>query len=552
MKKAGLFIVLGVILLGVMGMFAMNMTQRGAKAPTKKDPNVATVERGDLTVRVVESGLIDAVRAVEVRSRASGRLARLLVNEGDFVTQGQLVAVIDPQETELRVRQDVAQLSGARSGVSRTSVEIEQAKITLRQQYEQAKSRVAALRSELKVQPTLTRSAIDQAKAQYDAAVQQYESLKQVTQPNQRVEVEAALENAIANLEQSKREYQRQQEQEAKGYVAGVVVERAKVQVEIDQNRYATAKANHDRLATQQRLELERAQNDVRGAYAAYKRAEAGSVQDETKRRELEQAIAAMEQARANMMQVDILRRTREQGQATVNQLSSVVADSQRQLRETQVRAPFSGVITKRYIEEGDLVTALSTFSAGTPIFRLEDRSVLRVKLEMNEIDVARITNGMAVQVELDALPGKKLSGKVSKIAPTSIAASSTTQQAAGQGDNVVKYSVEVDLDQTLTEIRTGMTAKCTLTVANRPSVLRLPVAFVAKDDKGSFVMLKQVSKDPKNEGKRQDVRVGLSTGAFVEILEGLKEGDEVVKPKYTGPDRQGFMSGGGSNDDGE
>src|SRR5437870_3640895 len=81
---------------------------RAIKSATakKSTDNAVTVSRGDVVNQVVETGTVDAVKTVEVKSRVSGRLAKLLVDEGDHVTVGQLIAVIDPLETKLLVDQN--------------------------------------------------------------------------------------------------------------------------------------------------------------------------------------------------------------------------------------------------------------------------------------------------------------------------------------------------------------------------------------------------------------------------------------------------------------
>src|SRR5205823_5832479 len=111
--------------LGIAGILVVAGCEKPAGADAKADATVK-VSRQDLSVKVVETGTVDAVKSVEVKSRVSGRLKRLLVDEGDHVKAGQLIAVIDPKETELAVRQQEAQLRGAVSQVKRTGIEAAQ------------------------------------------------------------------------------------------------------------------------------------------------------------------------------------------------------------------------------------------------------------------------------------------------------------------------------------------------------------------------------------------------------------------------------------------
>lgn len=544
MKKK-LAIALGAALVAVLAfVFLSGQLSKGRAAPKEVGHKV---ERGEILVRVVETGTVDAAKSVEVRSRASGRLKQLLVDEGARVNAGDLVALIDPQETQLRVRQDRAQVRGASSAVGRTSIEIQEQRALLQAQLKQAQLRLQNLRQELGVQPTLTKTAIEQARAQLESARRGRQLLASVEQPNERTTLERAVADAQASYDNARREYERQQELLKLGYVAGRVVETAKLQVDLERTRLESARANLSRLADSQRLALLRADEDVRSAQAAYDRAVANSIQDDAKRREYQQAILDVERARAALLQIGVLQKSKEQGAAQVAQLQSVLEDSLRQLRETQVRAPFGGVISKRYIEVGDLVTALSTFSAGTPIFRLEDRSKMLVKLEMNEIDVARIREGMKAAIEIDALPELKLTGTVRKVAPASTGITASTQAGStgATSDAVVKYTVEIYLDEVSDNIRTGMSAKCTLDIVNRQNVIRVPIAYLGKDEKGHFVLIAPESKDSKAKPKRRDVKVGANTGAYAEILSGLGAGERIVQPDYTGPSRRDMMDMG-------
>src|SRR5688572_4764530 len=130
MKRAILFVFIALVI--VCGVGALALRGRGDDPNKGKDAGIGTVSRGDLSVKVIETGTIDAVKAVEVRSRASGRLAKLFVEEGQTVQAGQLIAVIDPQEIGFLVEQNEAQLRGAQSGVRRSTVEIEQRRLSSR------------------------------------------------------------------------------------------------------------------------------------------------------------------------------------------------------------------------------------------------------------------------------------------------------------------------------------------------------------------------------------------------------------------------------------
>ena len=546
MKKIGLILAIVAVVVCGAGYYVYQGAQRAALALAGKDKDVATVSRQDLAQTVVETGTIDAVKSVEVKSKAGGRLSKLHVDEGDVVTMGQLIVEIDPQETELRVRQDEAQLRGASSAVARTDIEIVQRRVTAQANLKQAEIRLSQLKTELGIQPTLTKASIVSARTQVTTARQELERLEKTAQPNQRSATDTALREAEANFNNSQAEYNRQKELLGQGFVSPKVVENAGLSLELARVRLRQARENSDRLETQLRIEKQRAIEDLSRAQSDLDRASANSIQDVLKRKEYENAIQDLAKARTALRDVDTLRQSRIQSQSSVDQLSSVLDDSRRQLGETKIKSPLNGVVTKKLVQEGELVAALSSFSSGTPILRIEDRTTLRVKLSINEIDTARLTLGMTAKITVDALPEKTFTGTVRKIAPASTAIGQATLGSPVSADSVVKYDVEIWLSDVDPKLRSGMSAKCTLEVQKRDKALTLPAEYVGKDEKGRFVEFPLAKgAKPGTKPERKYVKVGLQTGATVEITEGLKEGDKVQKPKFTGPERSGFMQSG-------
>ena len=159
--KRVVIIGVGVVVLALLVGGMLWQGQKAVRAAAEKEEkNVVRVERGDVVVKVIETGTIDAVRSVDVRSRASGRLQKLLVDEGSPVAKGQLVALIDPLEISLQVERFQAQLRGAESAAARTQIELAQRRVSARASYDQAVARMEQLKQELKAQPTLTEAIL--------------------------------------------------------------------------------------------------------------------------------------------------------------------------------------------------------------------------------------------------------------------------------------------------------------------------------------------------------------------------------------------------------
>lgn len=505
-----------------------------------KDDGSLKVEKGDLKVEVVETGALSAIRTVEVKSRASGRVKALYVDEGAEVVAGQLIAEIDPRETQLQVDQNSAQVAGAEAGARAQSVQIAQRRVTAKNALEKAQSALRQIQMELKAQPTLTNASISSAQSAFDQARQSLSQLDTVTHPNARTATEIALQDAQNSLSNAQSESSRLERLLQQGYVAKRDTEAADLQVKLAQTKVRTARENLDRLAASQKLEREQAVERVTQARAQLEQSRANSIQDSVKREQYLRAIREVSDARAALRDVDALIAQRQQQLAQVSQLRSVLSDGQRQLGETRIVAPSAGVVTDRPVQVGELVSSLNSFSAGTTIFKIEDRSQMVVKLNINEIDVAKLSTGMTAEVKIEAFPNETFQGKVTKIAPSNLATAATSTDA------VVKYEVEVTMDNVDRRMKSGMSAKCTMRVIDQKEVVRIPLSYLGRDEKGAFVMLKPADpKNKKDKGTRVDVKTGAQSAAMVEITSGLTPGQVIVKPEFTGPKRKGMMSFG-------
>lgn len=511
-----------------------------------------TVETGPISVQVVESGPLEAVRTVEVKSRVSGRVAKLFVDEGDRVKSGQLIAIIDPQETELQVKQNQAQLRGAQAGSQRMAIEIEQRRVTAQTALAKARNQAAQLKLELDAQPALTSASLRSAESGLRSAEQSHELLVKVTQPNNRVQAETAVTNARAGVLNAEQQYNRNKELFELGYVAKRELETAELNLQNARGTLTTAQDRLERIEEEQALERRQSEEKLTQARAEFNRTKANTVQDDLKKKQYERALQDVRDAEVSLKDVQALQASRRQQQANVDQLQSVLGDSLRQLGETEIRAPVDGIVTKRLVQEGELVASLSSFSSGSPIVKVEDRNTMLAKLQINEIDVAKLEIGTPVEIKVDAIPNRKFDGRVSKIAPASIEA------AATGASPVVKFEVEVRLDDSSAELKSGMTAQCTMKVLDVPNAVRVRTEFIGREKDGSTFVLLITGPAPKGktepDTRKVLVKLGAASGAFTEISEGVKVGDKLFKPPYTGPKRSGFMefSDGSEQPEGE
>ncbi len=504
-----------------------------------------TVTKGDVSVSIIESGTVDAIRSVEVKPQITGRISKLLVDEGDQVVEGQLLAVIDPQETRLSYDQTNSQLVGAEAGVARSTIEIAQRKKTAAVALAQAEARVTQLELEVKNTPALLKAEIASAEANLRSAEADRDRIKNSTQPTQIAATKATLQEAEQNLRNSKFEYERQVELEKQGYSALRNVQNAQLNVQLAQTRLENARVAMNRQEAGLEADMKRANEAVAAAETTVRRAKTNLYTVASKRAELDSARAEVLRARAGLSDPALLEKSRQQGEASVAQLRSALQESARKLNETSIKSPLTGTISKKLLQIGEMASGLSSFSAGSTIFKIEDRTKMRVKLAVNEIDIAKLSVGMPAEVAVDAVPNEKISGKISKMAPARQLVNGAEVQVGT--DAVVKYEVEIVLDKTVPALRSGMSAKCTMNVSSSKNVVFLPIEYVEKKEDEFFVYFPgaAVKKGEVAKPTKQKIKVGVISNSRYEVLSGVKAGDSVVKPTFSGPPRKGFMSMG-------
>lgn len=239
---------------------------------------------------------------------------------------------------------------------------------------------------------------------------------------------------------------------------------------------------------------------------------------------------------------------------ALVEKSGIPISQSAADFRGSNVVAPMDGVVLTKNVEIGESITSgVSSFNAGTVLFTVADVSRMIVKAGVNEVDIGKIRVGMPVKVTLDAYPKVAFAGKIDRIAP-----------AVRLDDKVRVFDVEIRLDAQGRELRSGMTANIEVMGEKKSKVLTVPVESVFKRDDQEIVYVKKAI-DPKTfaeeaKQKKSDeetkkaekdawkkffdkrvVTTGLADNAKVEILAGLKAGEEVAleDPTLTKKDQE-------------
>lgn len=297
-------------------------------------------------------------------------------------------------------------------------------------------------------------------------------------------------------------------------------------QVEPDVNQ-AQSLSDVNSGVTENQLRLKNADRELRAQRALF---DAGLIGSETLRN--------FESARE--LAAESLRAARNRYTIVQDRGIPIAGNASRQ--SARVSAPMAGVVIARGVELGETVTSgVSSFNAGTVLFTIADLKSLLVRVNLNEVDIAKVHVDQPVRVTLDAYPQKTFNGKVRFVAP-----------AAKIVDKIKVFEIEVALDNLDESFRTGMSANVEILGESRPQALSIPlealqrregatVAYRLKADlkpdqiakakeslegRSKFVWLSENWKDYFEPIK---VEAGIATLERVEVVAGLSAGDQVA-----------------------
>lgn len=240
------------------------------------------------------------------------------------------------------------------------------------------------------------------------------------------------------------------------------------------------------------RLQLEQLRSgsgpELNAAYARLAQAE----------RELEQLQAGPTQAQLDRADLEITR-----AQIQVDEALAALED-------LRLVAPFDGIVTAINAEVGSLAIP------GLPVVEIADLDPLRLTVQVDEIDVRQLEEGMPARVRVDALSGVTLNAVLERIALVPIS-----------DLGIVNYDVRVRLEDLDPRVRVGMTAEATAVVESRQNVLVVPNQYIRIDRvrNQAYVNLLQ----PDGTLREVEVTLGLQGQDNSEILAGLSEGDVVA-----------------------
>lgn len=537
------FALIGLVVLGGAG---FGFTKFRAQAKPKVELGRTVVaKQGEIAIKVSETGTLEPVLKVDVKSRVAGRLLRIFVKAGDRVTAGMPLATVDPTEVSREVAGVQAQLRASRAGLSqaqenyglsqkttalairRAEISVENSQISLKEAGVNLKDAEVGLRN--------AELGVEQAKKR----------LTQTAAPSRSQEVEQAQQSVRriqAQLVDARRTLERRKLLVEKGFIAQQEVDATQTQIDLAQADLASAQERVALLKEGPRREdIETVKVGVDAAEIAVDQAkvrvEQAKVRYEQARVAVRTAQVQLDTERANAAQARVRARDIDRSRADVAQIENRLAQQSVQLTETRIVAPISGEVTGKYLEEGELVaSATAGFAQGAALVTIADLSKMQVKVNVNEVDVARLSLGLPVEIRVDGVPDKTFQGRVVALAPASLTSAQAGQNSNNNSGNaIVRFEVKIAVTERDTRLRPGMTATVDILLNRKKDIVVLPAEALRPGNKVVVV----TGKDETLKKEERPVQVGLRDDARVEILSGLRAGEAVEVPKIEASDRR-------------
>ena len=357
-------------------------------------------ETPESTIQV--SGNIE-VTTIDVAFKISGKIDKRLVDEGDIVKEGQLIATLEHKDL-------LAQK--AKAGAT----------------LETARSRLPALEKNIDYQDQATTQEISQAQAAVENAQARLQQLLDGSRPQEIQSAKAGVDQALADMEKKKADMDRAKKLYQDKYIAAQDWDAAKTAYDMAVANYKKAQENYDLV-----VEGPRKEEIAAG------------------RAQLEQSQAALRLTKTHRIQIDVLKKELATAQGQVKEAASALEVIQTQIEYSNLYAPTSGVVLVKNAEPGEFVVP------GGAVVTLGQIEKPWLKAFINESDLGRVKLGQKVSVTTDTYPGKEYPGKVTFISSEAEFTPKNVQTAKERVKLV--YRIKVALENPQNELNPGMPA---------------------------------------------------------------------------------------------
>ena len=327
------------------------------------------------------------------------------------------------------------------------------------------------------------------------------------------------------------------------------------------QSMEANVKTTEAALA-RARAQLDRAQRDFERAQSLHEEQLISRANFEQAQAEHAVAVASVEEAEARSAQAQAqVNQSRAQGRMAQERVRRARAALDRvsdALTKHTFVAPIDGVVTDLPVSEGENVVVGLQNMPGSLLMTIADLSVITTEVMVDETDIAAIRLKQTAQVKVDAFPDRTFSGRVTEIGNTAVIRSTglAAAQSATSSQQAKDFKVVITLANPDSNLRPGLSATGEITTAKRENALAIPLQALTirqqreLEPSGGENVTEAADKPPESETQKQkelegvfvirgsraffqSTQTGISGLSDIEVLDCLREGDEIVTGSY-------------------
>lgn len=324
-----------------------------------------------------------------------------------------------------------------------------------------------------------------------------------------------------------------------------------------DVNSFAAAEKTAAANVSQAKADLEQKRLDFTRAQALFDDKLIAKQDFDGKKAAFDMSTATLEQRQAAAVQAAAQTDSQKAHvvQAIASQRSNYDA-----LDKTVSRAPFDGLVTNVPVREGETVVVGIQNAQGSTLMTLADMSVITAEVKVDETDIVNVAMNQPADVTVDALPGRTFRGHVTEVGDQALLRTTgiATSQSTTGTEEAKDFKVVVTLDQVSDELRPGLSTTAKITTARKSDVLVVPIqALVQRDPSVESALEANHGKPPaaavqsaakpklvqgvyrlKPSGRSFEtsfvpLQTGITGATDIEVLRGLKVGEEIVIGRY-------------------
>ncbi len=472
-----IIVIITIAVLGGSGALLFRGQGVSVNRSTVPDNMLFEAKQGQLIVTITENGSLNAKKSEKITFEAqrSGTIT-MLVEEGNTVEKGEVLCQLETTELE-------AELQELKLNIVQTEADLDTAK------------------TELEIQQSENIATIEKAHIALAKAKNELERYRDGTAPKDRRTAEVAIKEARTKHSRAKKKHEDSVKLLEQDYVNKSQVEQDQIEFERAEIQLTGAlrdleifdQYSHPMAMTDKNTAVSDATRDLAN----------GEKRTKSKLRQKEVAV--------------------ESQASRLTQLKKKRDEVEQMIEKFTIVAPSPGIVIygdpERQWYRSNIKLGGQVWS-GFTLFTIPDLRVMKVQVEVHEADINKLEKKQRVTVTMDTYPGLVLTGEVTKIA--SIAGN----PKRSMNDEVKKFTVDITLESTdeLT-LKPGISAKAEIFIEERDDVLFVPIQSVFFEEGKHYCFVKRKEPAP----VRVEVKPDLSNDSYVQIAEGLLEGDRVL-----------------------